>query len=63
MKVVDRNMQKTFLRMAREIAAGMTYLSGMQFVHRVGKSLLTRLPSTNPQGMLYLSGMQYVHRL
>jgi len=34
MKVVDRNMQKTFLRMAREIAAGMTYLSGMQFVHR-----------------------------
>ena len=46
MKVVDRNLQKTFLKMAREIAAGMTYLSGMQFVHRVGQSFFKCLHST-----------------
>eukprot|EP00794_Sanderia_malayensis_P017432 gene17432-19176_t len=31
---IDYDMHQMFLRMAREIVAGMTYLAGMQFVHR-----------------------------
>ncbi len=44
---MDRDLHRVFLRMARQIVAGMTYLAGMQFVHRVRMLYCSKYHSDN----------------